>query len=124
MSALSQSAALWYASRATGIVAVVLLSLVVILGVLVSSKARLPGLPRFAVVALHRRVCLIAVLFVTVHVLTAVADSYVSIRLAAVVIPFTSAWLCGVSRGTNTKLPGPAVQVSSPQVPESSPAST
>jgi predicted ferric reductase len=92
MSALTQSAALWYASRATGIVAVVLLSLVVILGVLVSSKVRLPGLPRLAVVALHRRICLIAVLFVAVHVLTAVADSYVSISLAAVVIPFTSAY--------------------------------
>jgi hypothetical protein len=32
--------------------------------------------------------------------------------------------LSGVSRGTNTKLPALAVQVSSPQVPSISPAST
>jgi methionine sulfoxide reductase heme-binding subunit len=91
MMALS-SMALWYASRATGIVAMVLLSLVVVLGVLVRQKVRLPGLPRFATVGLHRRVSLLAVFFVAVHVLTAVADSYVSIRLAAVVIPFTAAY--------------------------------
>jgi len=92
MSALTHTTVLWYASRATGIVAMVLLSLVVVLGVLVSRKVRLPGLPRFAVVGLHRRVSLIAVLFVAVHVLSAVADSYVSISLAAVIIPFTSAY--------------------------------
>jgi sulfoxide reductase heme-binding subunit YedZ len=92
MSALTHTTVLWYASRATGIVAMVLLSLVVVLGVLVSKKVRLPGLPRFAVVGLHRRVSLIAVLFVAVHVLSAVADSYVSISLAAVIVPFTSAY--------------------------------
>jgi len=92
ISALTGSSALWYASRATGVVAVVLLSLVVVLGVLVRTRVRLPGLPRFAGVALHQRVCLIAVLFVAVHVLAAVADSYVSIRVAAVIIPFTSAY--------------------------------
>ncbi len=92
MSALTHTTVLWYASRATGIVAMVLLSLVVVLGVLVSRKVRLPGLPRFAVVGLHRRVSLIAVLFVAVHVLSAVADSYVGISLAAVIVPFTSAY--------------------------------
>jgi sulfoxide reductase heme-binding subunit YedZ len=92
MSAFTHTTVLWYASRATGIVAMVLLSLVVVLGVLVSKKFRLPGLPRFAVVGLHRRVSLIAVLFVAVHVLSAVADSYVSISLAAVIVPFTSAY--------------------------------
>jgi len=92
MSSLTHTTVLWYASRATGIVAMVLLSLVVVLGVLVSKKVKLPGLPRFAVVGLHRRVSLIAVLFVAVHVLSAVADSYVSISLAAVIIPFTSAY--------------------------------
>jgi methionine sulfoxide reductase heme-binding subunit len=97
MSALTESTApwsmaLWYASRATGIVAMILLSLVVVIGVLVSQKVKIPGLPRFAVVGLHRRMSLLAVFFVAVHVLSAVADSYVSIRLAAVVLPFTSAY--------------------------------
>lgn len=89
---LSSSTAFWYASRATGVVAIVLLTAVVVLGVVVSRQQRLPGLPKFAGLGLHRYLSLLAVGFVTVHVLTAVADSYVSIRLAAVIIPFTSSY--------------------------------
>jgi predicted ferric reductase len=89
---LTRSAALWYASRATGIVTLVLLSLVVVLGVAVSRKVKVPGLPRFAVAGLHQRVSLLAVIFLAVHVLSAVADNYVSISLVAVVLPFTSAY--------------------------------
>jgi methionine sulfoxide reductase heme-binding subunit len=93
VSALTQSTALWYASRATGIVALMLLSAVVALGIAVNRQGRLPGLPRFAVTGLHRSVALTAVVFVAIHVLTAVSDSYVSIRLIAVLIPFTSSYL-------------------------------
>jgi sulfoxide reductase heme-binding subunit YedZ len=89
---LTRSAALWYASRAAGIVTLVLLSLVAVLGVVVSRKVKVPGLPRFAVVGLHRSVSLLAVIFLTVHVLSAVADKYVSISPVAVVLPFTSAY--------------------------------
>jgi methionine sulfoxide reductase heme-binding subunit len=92
MTAITQSTALWYASRATGVVSLLLLSLVVILGILVNRQGRLPGLPAFAVTGLHRSLSLLAVLFIAVHVVTAVADPYVSIRLAAVVIPFVSAY--------------------------------
>jgi methionine sulfoxide reductase heme-binding subunit len=92
MSGITSAAALWYASRATGVVSLVLLSAVMIIGILVNRRGRLPGLPRFAVLGLHRNLSLLAVAFVAVHVLTAVADSYVSISLAAVVIPFVSAY--------------------------------
>ena len=92
MSVFAGTTALWYASRATGIVAFLLLTLVVVIGITVSRKGRVPGLPRFAVMGLHRRISLLAVVFVAVHVLSAVADPYVSIRLAAVILPFTSAY--------------------------------
>jgi len=92
MSGLTGSTALWDAGRATGIMALVLLTLVVILGVLVAGKVRVPGLPRFAVIGLHRRVSLIALAFLAVHVLTTITDSYVTIRLAAVIVPFTSGY--------------------------------
>jgi len=88
----SSSIALWYASRATGVVCLVLTTTVVLLGVLVSKQRRLPGLPRFGVVHLHRYLSLLAVGFVTVHILTAIVDSYVSISLAAAIIPFVSAY--------------------------------
>jgi methionine sulfoxide reductase heme-binding subunit len=93
MSGITQSTALWYASRATGVVTLVLFSAVVVLGVLVNRQGRLPGLPRFAVTGLHRSISLLAVAFLAVHVLTAVADTYVTIRLVAAVIPFTSSYL-------------------------------
>jgi methionine sulfoxide reductase heme-binding subunit len=92
MSGITSTTALWYASRATGVVSLVLLSAVMIIGILVNRQGRLPGLPRFAVLGLHRNLSLLAVAFVAVHVVTAVADSYVSISLAAAVIPFVSSY--------------------------------
>ena len=92
MTAITGSTALWYASRATGVVSLLLLTLVVLLGILVNRQGRLPGLPSFAVTGLHRSLSLTAVLFVAVHVTTAVIDPFVSIGLAAVVIPFVSAY--------------------------------
>ncbi len=81
---------LWYASRATGVVALLLLTAVMLLGVLVTRQGRLPGLPRFAVSGLHRNLSLLATAFVALHVLTAVLDGYVDIPLTSAVIPLTS----------------------------------
>ena len=84
--------AFWYASRATGIVALLLLTAVLVLGILVNRQGRLPGLPRFAVTDLHRNLSLMSVAFIAVHVLTAVADTYVHIPLISAVIPFASGY--------------------------------
>lgn len=84
--------AFWYASRATGVVALLLLTAVFVLGITVSRPGRLAGLPRFAVTDLHRNLSLLAVSFVAVHVLTAVVDGYVSIPLLSSVIPFASGY--------------------------------
>ena len=92
VSGINHSTALWYASRATGVVSLLLLTAVMLLGLLVTRQGRLPGLPRFAVGGLHRNLSLLAVAFVGVHVLAAVADSYVKIPLAAAVIPLASSY--------------------------------
>lgn len=86
------STAFWYASRATGVVALLLLTGVLMLGMLVNRQGRLPGLPRFAVTSLHRNFSLLAVAFIAVHVLTAVGDTYVSIPVLSGVIPFASGY--------------------------------
>ena len=83
---------LWYLNRATGVVSLVLFTAVVLLGVAVHLRTRLPGLPRFGTVALHRSVSLIAVVFLGLHIVTAVADSYVSISVADVVVPFAGSY--------------------------------
>ena len=88
MSALLQSSALWYASRATGFVSLLLLTGVVLLGLLVTTSGRLPGLPRFATTALHRNLSLLSLVFLAVHVASVVIDPYVTINWTQVVVPF------------------------------------
>ena len=83
---------MWYASRGTGVVALLLLTAVMLLGLLVTRQGRLPGLPRFAVGGLHRNLSLLAAVFVVIHVLTAVLDGYVNIPITAAVVPLASSY--------------------------------
>jgi DMSO/TMAO reductase YedYZ heme-binding membrane subunit len=84
--------AFWYTSRATGIVALLLLTVVLVLGILVNRQGRLPGLPRFAVTDIHRNLSLLSVAFIAVHIVTAVLDTYVHIPLLSAVVPFASGY--------------------------------
>lgn len=90
MTGINSSTALWYTSRATGVVSLLLLTAVLLLGLLVTRQGRLPGLPRFAVTGLHRNLSLLAVVFVAVHVITAVIDGYVNIPIFSAVVPLAS----------------------------------
>ena len=92
MTGITHGTALWYASRATGVVTLLLLTAVLLLGILVNRQGRLPGLPSFAVTGLHRNVSLLAVAFLAIHVITAIVDPYVTIGLAAAVLPFVSSY--------------------------------
>jgi len=92
VSGINSHTVLWYASRATGVVALLLMTAVLLLGLLVTRQGRLPGLPRFAVTGLHRNMSLVAVVFVVLHVLTAVLDSYVHIPLISAVVPLASSY--------------------------------
>jgi predicted ferric reductase len=84
------SSVLWYASQATGIVSLVLYTIVMLLGITVAGQGTVPGLPRFTVVALHRSITLLSIVFLAVHIGTALLDSYVNISLISAVIPFVS----------------------------------
>jgi methionine sulfoxide reductase heme-binding subunit len=77
----------WYVARAGGMLAYVLLSGSVILGLLLSMKTKLPGWPRFAVEDVHRFVGLLAGTFILIHVGALLVDSYVPFSLANVLIP-------------------------------------
>jgi methionine sulfoxide reductase heme-binding subunit len=79
------------ASAATGVISMTLLTAVVVLGILVHRKGRLPGLPRFAGLHLHRYLALLAVAFLALHILTAVAVPFAGIGLAAAIVPFAAA---------------------------------
>lgn len=73
----------------------VLLTAVVVLGILVDRRTRLPGLPRFASLSLHRYASLLALAFLVLHIVTAVVGPYAHIGLVGAIVPFAS----GYSRG-------------------------
>lgn len=81
---------LWYVTRGTGVVALLLLTASVILGVVSSLGWRTDHWPRFAVNVVHRNLTLLAVGFVVVHVVTTVLDAYAPVSIVAAVVPFVS----------------------------------
>ena len=54
MTILATNAVDWYAARAAGVVAYLLLSTMVVLGLALAGRDRLPGWPRFAIEDVHR----------------------------------------------------------------------
>jgi hypothetical protein len=83
---------LWFATRATGLTALVLLTGTVVLGILTSVRFGTPAWPRFVTVGVHRNLSLLAITFTGLHVLTTVTDPYASISVVSAVVPFTSAY--------------------------------
>jgi sulfoxide reductase heme-binding subunit YedZ len=86
------STSLWYATRASGLMALILLTLTMVLGITTTTRTRARNWPGFAHQEMHRRISMIAVVFLGIHVLTSVLDTYVNISWAAVVVPFTSSY--------------------------------
>ena len=84
--------AVWYLTRATGAVTLILLTLSVALGVANVRRPQIEGVPRFVFDAVHRNASLLAVAFLCVHIATALLDGFAPIGLVDVVIPFRSAY--------------------------------
>lgn len=83
---------LWYATRATGVVAVTLLTVSLVLGILVSVRFVTERWPRFATIGVHRNVSLLTVVFLAIHILTAVVDTYAPVGWLSLVVPFVSTY--------------------------------
>jgi hypothetical protein len=82
--------ALWYLTRATGLVSLVLLTFVMVLGIAQIERWAPARHPRFVTTAVHRNASLLAVVFLGVHIGSAVIDTYAPIHLVAAFVPFTS----------------------------------
>ncbi len=80
--------AMWALGRGTGLVALVLVTLSVVLGVLTRSGRPAFGLPRFSVALVHRNASLLASVFILVHIASLFFDSYAQLNLVDVVFPF------------------------------------
>ncbi|HEY4019304.1 MAG TPA: ferric reductase-like transmembrane domain-containing protein [Pseudonocardiaceae bacterium] len=84
--------ALWYLSRGTGIVALLLLTGAVVLGMLNSGRLATERWPRFAVGAIHRNVSLLSLVFLVIHIVSSIVDPYAGIRWLDAVMPFVSSY--------------------------------
>lgn len=81
---------LWYTTRGAGAVSLVLLSAVVVLGILSVLRVQTSGWPRFLTVGLHRNLALMTLVFLALHIVTAVVDPFTHLGWVAAAVPFSS----------------------------------
>lgn len=81
---------LWYATRAAGLITLILLTASMMLGLLNAGRFATSRWPRFLVQGLHKNLSLLALAFLALHVGTTVIDTYTSIGLQDAIVPFLS----------------------------------
>ncbi|MCW2600428.1 MAG: hypothetical protein JWM02_2257 [Frankiales bacterium] len=85
------AAPLWYLSRSTGITSFVLLTVAMAFGIAATQRSLAsPSWPRFATQNLHRNVSLLALAFLTLHIVSTLLDSFVPMSGWSAVVPFAS----------------------------------
>lgn len=86
------SHASWYATRGSGAVSLVLLTLVVALGIAGSLRLRSDRWPRFLITGLHRNLTLLTLAFLALHIATTLLDAFTPIGLRDAVVPFLASY--------------------------------
>jgi methionine sulfoxide reductase heme-binding subunit len=81
---------LWYATRGAGAVTLILLTGVVVLGILSTLRVQSERWPRFLTTGLHRNLALMTMVFLSLHIVTAVVDPFTNLGWTAALIPFSS----------------------------------
>ena len=82
----------WYLTRSTGLVLLVLFTFSTALGLLSSVSKAGGRVPRFVATDLHRRMSLMALVLLVVHVAAAIADNFVEITVVDALIPFRNSY--------------------------------
>lgn len=80
--------ALWAFGRGTGIVALAMFTVSIVLGIVTRSGRPLPGLGRFGAADLHRTAALTGTALVAAHLGTLYFDPYAQLRLVDFLVPF------------------------------------
>jgi sulfoxide reductase heme-binding subunit YedZ len=83
---------LWFATRGAGIVSLILFSAVACLGLLAVARTQASWWPRFLTVELHRNLALVSVVFLAIHIVTAILDPFTELGIAAAIIPLASSY--------------------------------
>lgn len=82
----------WYSVRASGYTALILLTLSMALGLLLSLGVHSPRWPRFLTNDLHAYTTLVSLIFIAVHIATTIADPYIHFGLAGALVPFATGY--------------------------------
>jgi len=83
---------LWFVARGSGIVSLILFSVVACLGLLAVARAQSTWWPRFLTVEVHRTLALLSVAVLAVHIVTAVIDPFTHLGLFAAILPLASTY--------------------------------
>jgi sulfoxide reductase heme-binding subunit YedZ len=89
---ITSTTPLWYATRATGVVALVLLTMSVVLGIMINVRFATERWPRFVTIGIHRNLSLLVITFLGLHIATAILDSYAPVGWLSLAIPFASSY--------------------------------
>ena len=89
---LTSSPVDWYSARAGGIVAYVLLSVNVALGLAMTGKKSMKHWPRFALEDVHRFTGLLTGTFVVVHIVAVAIDAYLPFSLVSLAVPLLASY--------------------------------
>jgi hypothetical protein len=92
IAAASHGRLLWYLTRGSGLVALVLLTGSVVLGILEVKRWSTERWPRFVTAGLHKNLSLLAVVFLGIHIATTVVDGFAPIGWLDAVVPFRSGY--------------------------------
>ncbi|MHB8719115.1 MAG: ferric reductase-like transmembrane domain-containing protein [Candidatus Dormibacteria bacterium] len=83
---------LWYVARSTGYVSLLLLTAILVVGILTALRFGNREWPRFLVQAVHRNLSLLVLVFLAIHVVTAVVDPFAGITVLNAILPFTGSY--------------------------------
>jgi methionine sulfoxide reductase heme-binding subunit len=83
---------LWYATRGAGAISLLLLTAVGVLGIVSAMRWQSESWPRFLTTAFHGNLALMTLVFLGIHIVTAVVDPFTALGLNAALIPFSSSY--------------------------------
>ena len=92
MSQAGLTSAFWALGRGTGVVALVLLTVSVVLGIVARSGRRVPAVGRVGISDLHRTAALTGTGLVVAHLGSLLFDPYAQLRLVDLAVPFLAAY--------------------------------
>lgn len=82
----------WFLSRATGVIALALMTLSTVLGVMASARLSTARWPRFVTQGLHRNISLYVLVLTAVHVVFSILDDFVMITVTESFVPFVGTY--------------------------------